>query len=199
MVLFPREKRGNAAGSPAAQESGIANEKKPDKSAIEIKNEHEEDWHGWLREIDSTDLVWAAKADCSGDPYSKDCKECLKSKGVKHRHMKGSMRAAWTMTADLSGPHPVAIGTNYVYMMAVVFTGGDGVHLPFVKGLEGKKAEGVEVQLQEAMNEARAMYGVSTLTRLHSDLGGEFWNANFFRCRTSFKPQLEEITLRVMD
>ena len=142
----------------------------------------DEAWQQWIRKKSEKEVddVVIANMKCSGDVYDKDCGLCKKSRGAKRRHKKKGMEdtvAKWSMSADLSGPHPTALNTSFKYLMVVVFTDDQRNHLPFVKGLETKSGEEVTKALREVMNEARAMYDVDKVSRFHSDKGGEFWNA----------------------
>eukprot|EP00975_Prorocentrum_lima_P052320 10961833-Prorocentrum_lima.AAC.1 len=54
-----------------------------------------------------------------------------------HKHGKSNSTSVWS--ADLSGPHPVAVGTRYAYLFVAVFHVGS-TNLPFVRGLPNTTA-----------------------------------------------------------
>ena len=57
--------------------------------------------------------------------------------GLRNRHEHGAAKASKVLSADLSGPHPKAIGTQFTYMLVDVFHGGGKTkHLPFARGHE---------------------------------------------------------------
>ena len=104
----------------------------------------------------------------------------MKARGIRRRHKKGAMKHKWSMSADLSGPHPTAIGTDFRYLLVGVVTldDEDQSRLPFVKGLTSKKGEEVAMKIQEILIEVRAITGARhSLVRFHSDAGKEFVNA----------------------
>ena len=88
------------------------------------------------------------------------------------------MSGKWAMSADLSGPHPVSIGTKYTYLMvAVVTTDEPGQNLPFVLGLSSKRGDEVAVALEHIIAEVQSITeNPNILTRFHTDAGGEFIN-----------------------
>eukprot|EP00975_Prorocentrum_lima_P022468 4726442-Prorocentrum_lima.AAC.1 len=55
-----------------------------------------------------------------------------------HKH--GNRNSSSVLSADLSGPRPVAIGTMYTYLFVAVFHVGTS-NLPFVRGLPNKTAK----------------------------------------------------------
>eukprot|EP00975_Prorocentrum_lima_P052231 10940968-Prorocentrum_lima.AAC.1 len=57
-----------------------------------------------------------------------------------HRH--GESNSTSVLSADLSGPHPVAVGTKYAYLFVETFHVGS-INLPFVRGLPNKTAKEV--------------------------------------------------------
>ena len=61
--------------------------------------------------------------------------------GLQRRHMKGSCRAHHTLSVDLTGPHPPALGTGATYGLVGVYTVDLGDILPFVVGVKTKNAE----------------------------------------------------------
>ena len=69
-------------------------------------------WQGWLKEPMHDDGRWV-NAMCVGDKYDPGCGDCKRAIGDRRLHRKGAMNSKWTLSADLSGPHPIAIGTKY--------------------------------------------------------------------------------------
>eukprot|EP00975_Prorocentrum_lima_P063980 12894790-Prorocentrum_lima.AAC.1 len=63
-----------------------------------------------------------------------------------HKH--GKSNSTCVLSANLSGPHPVAIGTKYVYLCVAVFNVGS-INLPFVRGLPNKTADAIHSVLAE--------------------------------------------------
>ena len=116
---------------------------------------------------------------CRGDAYDANCGNCMRARGIRRQHRKGAMKHEWSVSADLSGPHPTALGTNYRYLLVAVITMEDGVsRLPFVKGLASKRGEEVATKIQDILIELRAITGAQkSIVRLHSDAGKEFINA----------------------
>ena len=99
--------------------------------------DHEEDAESSLdaKEGKGRDVVVSAM-NCRGDAHDANCGDCMRARGIRRQHRRGAMKHEWSVSADLSGPHPTAIGTNYRYLLVAVVTMGDGVsRLPFVKGL----------------------------------------------------------------
>ena len=93
-------------------------------------------WHGWLQEPLSEDEAWV-NAHCMGDTHDPDCGNFKLARGDRRPHRKGAISAKWAMSADLSGPHPAAIGTKFTYLMvAVVTTDEPGQNLPFQGNIE---------------------------------------------------------------
>ena len=84
----------------------------------------------------------------------------------------------WNLSADLSGPHPKSVGTDYCYLLVGVITlESSGRRLPFVKGMSSKKAEETAKKLEEILIEVRAITGDNkSVVRFHSDAGKEFLN-----------------------
>eukprot|EP00975_Prorocentrum_lima_P012896 2735718-Prorocentrum_lima.AAC.1 len=57
-----------------------------------------------------------------------------------HKH--GKISSQSVLSADLSGPHPKAVGTAYTYLLVAVFH-TEKTNLPFVRGLPNKTAKEV--------------------------------------------------------
>ena len=70
------------------------------------------------------------------------------------------MTHRWSMSVDLSGPHPIAVGTKFTYLMvAVVTTEDEKTRLPFVRGLTSKKGGEVAEAGRSVVIELGAIYG----------------------------------------
>ena len=110
--------------------------------------------------------------------YNKDCPDCVQTLAAGRRHVKrGLGDESWTMSADLSGPHPQAIATDFVYMMIVVIRLEKGKNLPFIRGLTSKEASGIVTALKGVFAELRSIFGMlPPINRFHTDGGGEFIN-----------------------
>ena len=61
-----------------------------------------------------------------GDTYDKDCEQCRRAMGMQRPHKHGKSTTENVMRADLSGPHPEAVGTKFKYMLVTVFNAGPG-------------------------------------------------------------------------
>ena len=86
--------------------------------------------------------------------YDKNCPTCVKTLGHGRCHKKGYMGdAEWSMSADLSGPHPLAVATQYKYMMITVIRLEKGKNLPCVRGSIGKEAGGIVNALRNILSE----------------------------------------------
>ena len=99
------------------------------------------------------------------------------------------MTHTWSVRIDLSGPHPKATGTNYVYLMVAVVTTGDGkTRLPFVRGLTSTRGEDVAKAVQSVVVEVEAVLGAKGIfARFHSDVGKEFYNEAVSICLQKLK------------
>ena len=85
------------------------------------------------------------------------------------------MTHRWSMSVDLSGPHPIAVCTKFRHLMVgVVTTEDEKTRLPFVRGLTSKKVEEEAEAARSVV--ARCMVKKRLLTRFHSDAGGERFN-----------------------
>eukprot|EP00975_Prorocentrum_lima_P055563 11650260-Prorocentrum_lima.AAC.1 len=61
---------------------------------------------------ESEGLVEAMKGRCKGDLHQRrGCMKCKKALGNMRIHKHGKGNSTSVLSADLSGPHPVAIGT----------------------------------------------------------------------------------------
>ena len=56
-----------------------------------------------------------------GDEHDRGCDRVREALGMRRRHMKGVSESTHVMSADLSGPHPEAVGTHFTYMVVAVF------------------------------------------------------------------------------
>ena len=55
--------------------------------------------------------------------------------GLRRPHKHGQSESQNVLSADLSGPHPEAVGTKFKYMLVAVFNAGEyGKDLPFEIG-----------------------------------------------------------------
>jgi len=81
------------------------------------------------------------------------------------------------LSADLSGPHPEAVGTKFKYMLVAVFNGGPKTkNLPFVRGLTSKSSQEVVTGIKSVIAELNSIMGEQIVVRFHTDAGGEFLN-----------------------
>eukprot|EP00975_Prorocentrum_lima_P009628 2051814-Prorocentrum_lima.AAC.1 len=60
--------------------------------------------------------------------------------GQMRVHTNGKSNSSRVLSADLSGPRPMAIGTGYTYLFIAVFH-VEKTNLPFVRGLPNKTAK----------------------------------------------------------
>ena len=129
-------------------------------------------WQGWLKGPMHDDGLWV-NAMCAGDKYDPEYGDCKRAIGDRRLHRKGAMNSKWAMSADLSGPHPVAVGTKYSYLLvAVVTTEEPGNNLPFVRGLSSKRADEVNDALESVITELEHLTeSRNIVTRFHSDAG----------------------------
>ena len=74
----------------------------------------------------------------------------------------------------------MAIGANFIYLLAAVVTTGDEdgkTRLPNVRGLASKTGKGVATAISAMMKEMEAALGVKEVTtRFHTDSGKEFYD-----------------------
>ena len=111
------------------------------------------------------------------DKYDPTCLGCKKAKGAKRRHHRGAMKEMrLTLCGDLSGPHPVAFGTEYRYMLVVVAVDKKGRKLPFVRGLRSKKGLEVSGVMESIVKEVRCLDPGMEFVRFHTDSGRELLN-----------------------
>ena len=61
-----------------------------------------------------------------GDSHDKECERCRQALGMRRPHRHGQSTSENVLSADLSGPHPEAIGTQFRYMLVAVFNAGKG-------------------------------------------------------------------------
>ena len=79
---------------------------------------NEQDWQQWFQSEPQDDNAWINTI-CSS--YDKNFPICVKASGQGRCHKKGYLGdVEWSMSADLSGPHPLAVATEYKYMMITV-------------------------------------------------------------------------------
>ena len=99
------------------------------------------------------------------------------ARGLCRNHRRGAgASATHVLSVDLTGPHPVAMGTKYKYALVAVYYVGVEGSLPFVQGLTGKAAPEVISAMLTIMKEILWLCGNIIIVRIHSDAGGEFWN-----------------------
>jgi hypothetical protein len=136
----------------------------------------EKDWEHFADTTPQDDRAWINTIICG--KHDNNCPYCVKALGQNRSHKKGSLGdAECSMSADLSGPHPISVATPYKYMMIIAIRLEKGKNLPFVRGLVGKEARGIVDALKSVMAELKSMFGVMPpIVRFHSDGGGEFMN-----------------------
>ena len=77
---------------------------------------------GQCREATDSDKVLIPPH--SGDGHDKECEKCRQALGMRRPHRRGQSTSENVLSADLSGPHPEAIGTKVQYMLVAVFNAG---------------------------------------------------------------------------
>ena len=70
---------------------------------------------------------------------------------------------------DLTGPHPMAIGTKYTYALVAVYYTGVGGSLPYVQGLTSKNGTEVMNAIARVIKEILWTCGNVLVLRIHSD------------------------------
>ena len=99
------------------------------------------------------------------------------ARGLCRNHRRGAgANATHVLSVDLTGPHPMAMGTRYIYALVAVYYIGIEGSLPFVQGLTTKTAPEVASAMLTVMKEILWLCGNIIIIRIHSDAGGEFWN-----------------------
>ena len=99
------------------------------------------------------------------------------ARGLCRKHRRGAGAASThVMSVDLTGPHPMAIGTKYTYALVAVYYTGIGGSLPYVQGLTSKNDPEVMTAIVRVIREMLWTCGNVLVLRIHSDAGGEFWN-----------------------
>ena len=79
----------------------------------------------------------------SEEEYDRECERCREALGMRRQHEKGKSESTNVLSADLSGPHPESVGTQFKYMQVAVFNPGPKqMHLPFARGISTKSAKG---------------------------------------------------------
>ena len=62
------------------------------------------------------------------------------ARGICRKHRRGAGAASThVLSVDLTGPHPAAIGTKFIYALVAVYYVGIEGSLPYVQGLTSKK------------------------------------------------------------
>ena len=90
---------------------------------------------------------------------------------------RGKSESANVLSADLSGPHPEAVGTTLKYMLVAVFNPGPKqMNLPFVRGISTKSAKEVKDSINSVLAELNSILGEQLVVRLHTDAGKECVN-----------------------
>ena len=108
----------------------------------------------------------------SGEEYERECERCREALGMRRRHEKGKSESTNVLSADLSGPHPEAVGTTFKYMLVAVFNPGPNqMNLPFVRGISTKSAKEVNDSINSVLAELNSMLGEQVVVRLHTDAG----------------------------
>ena len=96
---------------------------------------------------------------------------------MRRQHEKGKSESTNVLSADLSGPHPEAVGTKFKYMLVAVFnTGPKQKNLPCVRGISTKSAKEVKDSINSVLAELNSILGEQLVVRLHTDAGKEFVN-----------------------
>ena len=99
------------------------------------------------------------------------------ARGLCRKHRRGAGAASThVLSVDLTGPHPQAIGTKFVYALVAVYYVGIEGSLPFVQGLTSKNAKEVMAAIIKVIREILWACGSTLILRIHSDAGGEFWH-----------------------
>ena len=97
--------------------------------------------------------------------------------GVKRVHKHGTSESTNVMSADLSGPHPEAVGAKFKYMMVAVFSPGPKrKNLPFVRGFMSKSSKEVSKAMGSVLAELNSPMWEQMVVRMHTDAGKEFVN-----------------------
>ena len=113
----------------------------------------------------------------TGDEYDRECERCRDALGMRRQHEKGKSESTNVLSADLSGPHPEAVGTKFKYMLVAVFNPGPKQNnLPFVRGISTKSAKEVKDSINSVLAELNSILGEQLVVRLHTDAGKEFVN-----------------------
>ena len=104
--------------------------------------------------------IESLKTKCKIDMHTRTCKKCRKAMGHMRTHTHGKSEPNNVLSADLSGPHPEAVGTKFAYMCVAVFNAGrPGEHLPFVTGLADKTARLVAEAIESVLAELPSLAG----------------------------------------
>ena len=78
--------------------------------------EHKDGFSQWQDRIEPMCVVNKVMT-CRGQQYEKDCGDCVKARGIRRSHKKKAMVHTWNLSADLSGPHPKSVGTDFSYLL----------------------------------------------------------------------------------
>ena len=109
-----------------------------------------------------------------GEDHDRECERCREALGMRRRHEKGKPASTNSMSADVRGPRPEAVGSTFKYML--VGPGPKQLNLPFAMGNSTKSANEVNDDINAALAELHTMLGEQVVVRLHSADGKEFAN-----------------------
>ena len=108
----------------------------------------------------------------SGEEYDRECERCREALGMRRRHEKGKSESTNVLSADLSGPHPEAVGTTLKYMLVAVFNPGPKqLNLPLVRGISTKSAKEAKDSINSVVAGLNSIMGEQVVVRLHTDAG----------------------------
>ena len=92
------------------------------------------------------------------------------ARGLCRKHRRGAGAASThVLSVDLTGPHPMAIGTKYTYALVAVYYTGIGGSLPYVQGLTSKDGTEVMIAIIRVIKEMLRTCGNVLVLRTHSD------------------------------
>ena len=129
----------------------------------------------------------------SGEEYDRECERCREALGMRRRHERGKSESTNVLSADLSGPHPEAVGTTLKYMLVAVFTPGPKhLNRPFIRGVTTKSAKEVNDSINSVLAELNSILGEQVVVRLHADAGNEFANQAMHELLREFKLHLPQ-------
>ena len=94
------------------------------------------------------------------------------ARGLCRKHRRGAGAASThVLSVDLTGPHPTAIGTTFIYALVAVYYIGIEGSLPYVQGLSSKNAAEVMAAIIKVIREILWTCGNILILRIHSDAG----------------------------